>query len=1315
MAASSEELTEIGLVFTEEGYESLLHKVKTGGQAVRQLATENKLLLEAQAEVAAGTARLSNELERAILRYKGSKSELIEYKAAQIGATEALSDQIKMLRKMEDHAARQAEAFKAHQQDLRNIRGLEEDFYKDELRWVKESTAAKEAAAKNMRDWMAEEQKLWNGYVADQHKDIQNDVAYRKKMQEGLTADLHKDIQADATYRKKIADGLSEDQTKDILHGVKQRQNAQVESAKLDAQVVASLQKVNDQATALAEKQAIQEIAWANKSAKERIAILEQLKQYQAKPDITQETIVNKFGHSAIADLPNLAKHQAAYSAEVAATIVAHKKLEDGQKSVSQLWKEVTFNTSQARSEMVVLAHEAVQGRFSKIPASMMVFAEYSNLSVLATSALGLSVIATAVAIAGLTIAVVKGQLEFTKINTALITTGGYTGMTTSGFYAMADSITKVHGRVGEAKEVIISLAESGRFTKEQIELIAPAVTTMAHASGEAIDKLVGQFLKLAKDPVAASKELNEQYHYLTGAVYEQIRALEAQGNKQASVDLAEREFAKASKERGDQILAQLGFIERAYNGIADAISKAIAAAKKIGAPDTTTDLLKQAIVNRDNLLAKGKTDGINAEAMAFGPLGNTRRSANEDERPVQSERSKNLQLVEEANNHIFALMRRAEREEQNAKDNAAASFMKQDAILAIDRFTATEKRNWNNRQKWEYAQSEELRQSAKINAEGLRAAGVAMDDILKANQQKLLPSGATTAQVLADAKEVNDKVIALAKERGVALVITEDRINLALKNAKDRRPDRKSEAIQEVSFVGLNKYVQDQEREVQTTRRHSDRLIQESERSYNAQKKLVEDDYAVKRDNANTNNDVRVAEIDIYVQHARNIKQLNEQRTKEEIEQLDREVEIGRLATAAIIKRATEQATKTEDGLRNKNAIIEKARDRQEELELNRNDKAGKVFSRAEDSTVQAESAMRKESISDMNKLLDANTKLLATKEKEFKQLGMTKQQIKAIEDAEDKTVAAKYRGMIATEKIAMQAKGLTTKEVAMYQERIEKLEQLLAKTERFIELNEKLGERQNDWVEGAKQGYRDYVSTVDNAFDSIRKLTVKNFQSMEDAIVKFTTNGKFDFNSLAESMIQDLIRVQLRAAMTGSMGGGNGLMGMLNKLFSGSGSSGGGENLSIPAEILQDPSMVFAAKGMAFDKATPFAKGGTFTNTIVDSPTLFKFAKGTGMMGEAGPEAIMPLTRNRAGQLGVVATMGQQQPQANSVVVNVIESPGNGGQQSRSSSNGVDVITILVDKVKSSIASDVTRGQGAVPDALSRSYGLNRVSGAY
>lgn len=58
--------------------------------------------------------------------------------------------------------------------------------------------------------------------------------------------------------------------------------------------------------------------------------------------------------------------------------------------------------------------------------------------------------------------------------------------------------------------------------------------------------------------------------------------------------------------------------------------------------------------------------------------------------------------------------------------------------------------------------------------------------------------------------------------------------------------------------------------------------------------------------------------------------------------------------------------------------------------------------------------------------------------------------------------------------------------------------------------------------------------------------------------------------------------------------------------------------------------------AKGAAFNfgNIIPLAGGG-----VVSSPTLFQMTGGTGLMGEAGPEAVMPLTRGRDGKLGIAS----------------------------------------------------------------------------
>lgn len=60
-------------------------------------------------------------------------------------------------------------------------------------------------------------------------------------------------------------------------------------------------------------------------------------------------------------------------------------------------------------------------------------------------------------------------------------------------------------------------------------------------------------------------------------------------------------------------------------------------------------------------------------------------------------------------------------------------------------------------------------------------------------------------------------------------------------------------------------------------------------------------------------------------------------------------------------------------------------------------------------------------------------------------------------------------------------------------------------------------------------------------------------------------------------------------------------------------------------------------ASPATGFGGILGFAKGG-----VVDGPTVFPFARGVGLMGEAGPEAILPLTRLAGGDLGVRAELG-------------------------------------------------------------------------
>lgn len=203
--------------------------------------------------------------------------------------------------------------------------------------------------------------------------------------------------------------------------------------------------------------------------------------------------------------------------------------------------------------------------------------------------------------------------------------------------------------------------------------------------------------------------------------------------------------------------------------------------------------------------------------------------------------------------------------------------------------------------------------------------------------------------------------------------------------------------------------------------------------------------------------------------------------------------------------------------------------------------------------------------------------------------------------------------------------------------------------------------------------------------------------FEGMTDAIVNFAKTGKLSFSDMISSFIEDLIRFEMKQMQMQFIQSQGGLSGIAGSFMSAIGlSSGGPEQLG---GILEPK-----AKGGAFDYGVEaFAKGGTFTNSIVDSPTIFKFAKGTGLMGEAGPEAIMPLKRDSNGNLGVRA---DAQPQAGKVDV-VVNNYGSDKAETRETvdSRGNRKIEVVIGELN---AGELARSGSASQRALGGTYGI-------
>ncbi|WP_248739503.1 phage tail tape measure protein [Pseudomonas sp. MWU12-2029] len=188
-----------------------------------------------------------------------------------------------------------------------------------------------------------------------------------------------------------------------------------------------------------------------------------------------------------------------------------------------------------------------------------------------------------------------------------------------------------------------------------------------------------------------------------------------------------------------------------------------------------------------------------------------------------------------------------------------------------------------------------------------------------------------------------------------------------------------------------------------------------------------------------------------------------------------------------------------------------------------------------------------------------------------------------------------------------------------------------------------------QGDWTKGATSAWANYLDSASNIAGQTKTLFGNAFSSMEDAIVNFAMTGKLSFADFTKSILADMARIATRQASSALL---SSLVGAATSYFTGSGSGNGlaagsagatSSNLGASSAGYSGSYFPQALGGAWSSGVQMFANGGAFTNSIVSTPTAFGMAGGqSGVMGEAGPEAIMPLTRTFSGKLGVIAAGG-------------------------------------------------------------------------
>ncbi|MBX4734966.1 phage tail length tape measure family protein [Klebsiella pneumoniae] len=198
---------------------------------------------------------------------------------------------------------------------------------------------------------------------------------------------------------------------------------------------------------------------------------------------------------------------------------------------------------------------------------------------------------AAAVGVLGL--AYYKGSQEQDEFYKSLVLTGNLVGKTSGQLADMAARVSvAANSTTGAAASTLNQLVSSGKVAGDSLERVTTAIVKTSEATGIATDKLVGDFNDIAADPVAAITKLNDQYHFLTLATYNQIKALQDEGNQQEAARVASESYSSSLIQRSNDIKENLGLLEKAWDGVWGSAKKAWDAMFDIGREQTLADKL---------------------------------------------------------------------------------------------------------------------------------------------------------------------------------------------------------------------------------------------------------------------------------------------------------------------------------------------------------------------------------------------------------------------------------------------------------------------------------------------------------------------------------------------------------------------------------------------------------------------------------------------------------------------------------------------------------------------------------------------------
>ena len=209
-----------------------------------------------------------------------------------------------------------------------------------------------------------------------------------------------------------------------------------------------------------------------------------------------------------------------------------------------------------------------------------------------------------AATIGALAYAYSQGSEEQAAFARTLTLTGNTAALTAGQLQTLSNDVAAATGATrGMAAETMNAMLATGKVAVDMLARTSQAAIDLERVADVSVAETVKQFSALGDDPVKASLKLNEQMHYLTAAVYDQIKALVEQGRASEAASVAQEAYASAIEARIPQLANNLGVLQRAWMAVRGAAKDAWDGMLNLGRPES----LEQKIEAVNKAIEKAK------------------------------------------------------------------------------------------------------------------------------------------------------------------------------------------------------------------------------------------------------------------------------------------------------------------------------------------------------------------------------------------------------------------------------------------------------------------------------------------------------------------------------------------------------------------------------------------------------------------------------------------------------------------------------------------------------------------------------------